>query len=84
MLMDITLIILGYAVVLLILGGVAVLYLLGSIYKRENYQVISIKEYKELELKNRALKKAHHILEREQTKLEREFKDMQRDLEVLR
>lgn len=81
---DLLKLILGYGTVLLLLGGAAVIYLFKKYYETEDYRVIAIQEYKELQLKNRALKKTQHILEREQTKLSRELREAQRELELIK
>lgn len=83
LLSNIFVLIMGFAAVFLALGVASLVYLFRKHYRAEDYRVISIQEYKDIQIKNRALAKAKHMLERDKLQLERSLLDTQRELELL-
>jgi len=81
---EILMTLMGYVVVLLLLAVGALIYLLRNYYVTEDHRVIHIAEYKELQIRNAAMKKTKVLAEREQRKLEQELLDLQRELELMR
>ncbi|MBU5676826.1 hypothetical protein KQI88_10385 [Alkaliphilus sp. MSJ-5] len=79
-LQEVILLLFGYTFILLLLGGFFIVNNFRNFYKEEDSTVISIKEWKEVQVKNNALKKAREILKIENLKLEKLNNDIADDL----
>lgn len=78
-LQEVILLLFGYTFILLLLGGFFIVNNFRNFYKEEDSTVISIKEWKDVQVKNSALKKAREILKIENLKLEKLNNDIADD-----
>ncbi|ABW19416.1 hypothetical protein [Alkaliphilus oremlandii] len=80
LLQEFILLLFGYVFVLLLSGGFFIVNNFRNLYREEDCTVISIKEWKEIQVKNSSLKKEREILKIENLKLEKLNHDIAEDL----
>ena len=80
LLQEFILLLFGYVFVLLLSGGFFIVNNFRNLYREEDRTVISIKEWKDIQVKNSSLKKEKEILKIENLKLEKLNNDIAEDL----